>query len=114
MVLTYIHQMWYIIGEDREVKNMMTTNQIIEQINRLNEWEALLEDVKAQAEAIRDTLKAECEERDTEELVAGGYVIRWTSVLSNRFDSTSFKREYKEVYNHYVKQVYSRRFSISC
>ncbi len=93
---------------------MMTTNQIIEQINRLNEWEALLEDVKAQAEAIRDTLKAECEERDTEELVAGGYVIRWTSVLSNRFDSTSFKREYKEVYNHYVKQVYSRRFSISC
>ena len=93
---------------------MMTTNQIIEQINRLNEWEALLEDVKAQTEAIRDTLKAECEERDTEELVAGGYVIRWTSVLSNRFDSTSFKREYKEVYNHYVKQVYSRRFSISC
>lgn len=93
---------------------MMTTTQIIEQINRLNEWEALLEDVKAQTEAIRDSLKMECEERGTEELIAGGYVIRWTSVLSNRFDTTSFKKEYKEVYNHYVKQVCSRRFSISC
>ena len=93
---------------------MMTTNQIIEQINRLNEWEALLEDVKAQTEAIKDSLKMECEERGTEELVAGGYVIRFTSVLSNRFDTVNFKRDYAEVYKAYTKQTYSRRFSISC
>lgn len=106
--------MVYYKCKKKEVKNMMTTNQIIEQIRELNEYEQLLEEVKAAAEAIKDTLKAECEERDTEELVAGGYVIRWTSILSNRFDTVNFKKSYGEIYKAYTKQVYSKRFSVSC
>ena len=50
-------------------------------------WEALAEEAKAEAEALRDEIKAEMLERDTEELAAGRYIVRWTSVLSNRFDS---------------------------
>lgn len=92
----------------------MTNAQIINQIRELNEYEALLEDVKVHVEAIKDTLKAECEERETEELIAGGYVVRWTSVLSNRFDTVNFKKSYGEIYKAYTKQVYSKRFSVSC
>ena len=51
--------------------------------------------------------------RDTEELEAGKYIIRWTSVLSNRFDSTAFKREHGDLYKDYVKQVASKRFSVA-
>ena len=48
-----------------------------------------------------------------EELIAGQYIIRWTSVLSNRFDSTAFKKVMPEIYKAYTKQISSRRFSIS-
>ena len=92
----------------------MTKAEMIEKIEALNEWEALMEEAKAEAEAIRDSLKAEMLERETEELIVGGYIIRWTSVLSNRFDTTGFKKMYGDLYKAFTKQSASRRFSISC
>ena len=91
----------------------MTKAEMIAKIEALNEWEALMEEAKAEADAIRDSLKAEMMERETEELIAGSYIIRWTSVLSNRFDSTAFKRVCPELYKAYTKQTASRRFTIS-
>ena len=64
----------------------MSKNELVAKIEALNEWEAVIEEAKAEAEAIRDSIKAEMMERDTEELAAGKYIVRWTSVLSNRFD----------------------------
>ena len=92
----------------------MSKNELISKIEALNEWEALMEEAKEQAEAIRDSIKQEMLDRDTEELTAGQYIIRWTSVLSNRFDTTNFKKSYGELYKAYTKQTASRRFSISC
>ena len=92
----------------------MTKAEMIAKIEALNEWEALMEEAKAEADAIRDSLKAEMMERETEELIAGSYIIRWTSVLSNRFDTTGFKKMYGELYKAFTKQSASRRFSISC
>ena len=71
------------------------------------------EEAKAEAEAIRDSIKAEMMERDTEELAAGQYIIRWTSVISNRFDTTAFKKVMPDVYKAYTKAISSRRFTIS-
>lgn len=91
----------------------MTKAEIITKIEALNEWEALMEEAKAEAEAIRDALKAEMLDQDTEELEAGQYIIRWTSVTTNRFDSATFKKILPDVYKAYLKQVSSKRFSIS-
>ena len=92
----------------------MTNAQIINQIRELNEYEQLLEEVKAAADAIKDSIKAEMEARDTEELTVGMYTVRYTSCLSNRFDTVNFKRDFAQVYKQYTKQVYSKRFSVSC
>ena len=92
----------------------MSKNELISKIEALNEWEALMEEAKAEAEAIRDSIKAEMLDRDTEELTAGQYIIRSTPVLSNRFDSTAFKKLYGDLYKAFTKQTASRRFSISC
>ena len=91
----------------------MTNTELIQKIEALNEWEAILEEAKAEAEALRDAIKAEMLEQDTEELAAGQYIIRWTSVLSNRFDTTSFKKEHNDLYKEFTKQVSSKRFSIA-
>ena len=91
----------------------MSKNEIEARINALNEWEAIIADAQAEAEAIRDSIKQEMLDRDTEELVAGQYIVRWTSILSNRFDTTSFKKVYGDLYKAFTKQVSSKRFSIS-
>ena len=51
---------------------------------------------------------------DTEELTAGVYIVRFTNVISNRFDSTTFKRLYADLYKDFTKPVSSRRFTVSC
>ena len=92
----------------------MSKHELIAKIEALNEWEALMEEAKAEADALRDSIKQEMVDRETEELVAGSYIIRWTSVLSNRFDTTGFKKVYGDLYKAFTKQTNSRRFSISC
>lgn len=91
----------------------MSQNEMIRKIEELREWEALLEEAQTEIEALRDCIKAQMLEQGTEELQIGAYIVRWTSVLSNRFDSTAFKKEYAELYKTYTKQVASKRFSIA-
>ena len=91
----------------------MSTIEIQSKVEALRELESLIEEAKAEAETIRDEIKAEMLNRDTEELNAGQYIVRWTSVLSNRFDSTAFKKVMPDVYKAYTKTVSSRRFTIS-
>ena len=91
----------------------MSTIEIQAQIESLRALEELIEEAKAEAETLRDSIKQEMLNRDTEELSAGQYIIRWTSVLSQRFDTTAFKKVMPDVYKAYTKQVSSRRFTIS-
>ena len=91
----------------------MSTNEITSKIEELKELEILIEEAKAEVEALRDEIKQEMMNRNTEELEAGQYVVRYTTVLSNRFDTTAFKKLYGELYKAYTKQTTSKRFSIS-
>lgn len=90
----------------------MSNIEITSKIEELRELEALISEAQAEAETIRDELKALMLAQNTEELTAGRYILRYTSVLSNRFDSTAFKKVMPDVYKAYTKQVSSRRFSI--
>ena len=91
----------------------MSTIEITSKIEALKDLESLIEEAKAEAEALRDEIKTEMLNRDTEELEAGQYIVRWTSVLTQRFDTTAFKKVMPDVYRAYTKQVSSRRFSIA-
>ena len=91
----------------------MSTTEITSKIEALKDLESLIEEAKAEAEALRDEIKTEMLNRDTEELEVGQYIVRWTSVLTQRFDTTAFKKVMPEVYKEYTKQVSSRRFSIA-
>lgn len=91
----------------------MSTAELSSKIEALKEWEAVIDEAQAEAEAIRDEIKAEMLKLNTEELQAGAYIVRWTSVLSQRFDTTAFKKVMPKVYKAYIKQVTSRRFTIA-
>ena len=89
----------------------MSKYEIESLIKTMNNYDDL---AKAKADAIRDTLKSEMLRLGAEELTAGAYILRYTSVVSNRFDSATFKRLYADLYKDFTKPVSSRRFSVSC
>jgi predicted phage-related endonuclease len=91
----------------------MSKNELVSKIEKLQEWEQMIEEAKAEAENLRDEIKQEMLRQDTEELEVGAYIIRWTSVLSNRFDTTGFKKAYNDLYKAFTKQTASKRFSIA-
>ena len=91
----------------------MSRNEIAAMIETMNNYDELAAKAKEKAEAIREAIKNEMIERGTEELVAGAYIVRYTNVISNRFDSTTFKRLYADLYKDFTKPVVSRRFSVS-
>lgn len=90
----------------------MSTVDIVSKIEQLKELEALVREAEKEVEALKDEIKAEMYMRNTDEMEAGRYVVRWTSVLTDRFDSKAFKKEMAEVYDRYVRTTESRRFSI--
>lgn len=91
----------------------MSTIELTTKIEALREWENIIAEAQAEVEAIRDLIKAEMMERNTEEMEVGAYIVRWTSILSNRFDTTSFKKAHNDLYKEFTKQTASRRFTIS-
>ena len=97
--------------ENNTINN--TTDTLEAKIESLKELEAFAEEVKQEIDSLKDCIKAEMLAQDTDEMTVGKYIVRWTSVLSNRFDSTAFKREHADMYKQYTKQTASRRFSIA-
>lgn len=92
----------------------MGKNEMIGMIETMNNYDELAAKAKAKADTIRDMLKDEMLRQQTEELTAGAYIVRYTSVISNRFDSTTFKRLYADLYKDFTKPTSSRRFTVSC
>ena len=91
----------------------MSTIEIVSKIESLREWEDLATQAAAEIESLKDELKKYMDSLGVEELEAGTHIIRYTTVLSNRFNSTAFKKDMSGVYKAYVKQTISRRFTVS-
>lgn len=65
----------------------MNTTEITSKIKELRELQALIEEAQAEAETIKDTIKAQM--GDCEELRAGEYKITWKPVESSRIDTAA-------------------------
>ena len=91
----------------------MKNQEIRNTVAELQDLYAAQDVLKAQITEREQAIKEEMESRETEELNLGNVIIRFTNILSNRFDTTAFKKLHKDLYNEFIKQVASRRFSIA-
>jgi len=91
------------------MKNAEIRNTVAE----LQELYAQADILKAEITAREALIKDEMEAREVETLDLGNVIVRFTSILSNRFDTTSFKKQYAELYSMFIKQVASKRFVIA-
>lgn len=91
----------------------MRNSDIRNTVEELQNLYAKADELKAQITAREAMIKEEMDNREIETLDLGNVIIRFTSVLSSRFDTKAFKKDFADVYAMFTKQVSSRRFSIA-
>ena len=91
----------------------MKNTEIRETVSELQDLYANLELIKSAITARENAIKEEMDSREVETLDLGNVIVRFTSVLSNRFDTKAFKQDFADIYALFTKQVASRRFSIA-
>ena len=91
----------------------MTKKALIERVEKLEELKKQIDVLKAQADAVEAEIKNEFTKKNVTTIEVGKFIIRWTPITSNRFDSTNFKKVHPGLYKKFTMQVPSRKFSIS-
>ena len=89
----------------------MSMSEMESKIRELRQLQALIDEATAEAEAIKDALKAHM--GDTEELLAGEYKVTWKTVTSSRLDTTALKKALPDVAERFTKTTTSRRFCVA-
>lgn len=91
----------------------MTNRQLDNRVKKLQALEAQIAELEAQADALRDELKADLTNKGEDEHNTGAFIIRWKEIISNRLDSKALKAALPDVFATYSKQSSSRRFTVS-
>ncbi|MBE6677940.1 MAG: hypothetical protein E7597_04000 [Ruminococcaceae bacterium] len=89
----------------------MSVHEIEMKIRELRSLQALIEEAEQEAEAIKDSIKAQM--GDAEELRAGEYKVTWKVVTSNKLDTAALKKALPDVAERFTKQTSSRRFCVA-
>ena len=91
----------------------MSANEMTAKIRELKELKAMAEELAQEITAIEDSIKAELTARNTDEMMIDVYKVRWTSVTSERLDTTAFKKTLPDIAKQFTKTSTTRRFSIA-
>ena len=89
----------------------MSINELEMKCRELRQLQNLIEEAQAEAETIRDAIKAHM--GDQEAVQAGEYKITWKSVKTVRIDTTALKRAMPDVAQQFTKTTSARRFCVA-
>lgn len=73
----------------------------------------MIEELQAQAEAIKDEIKSVMVDRGVEELEGTGWRATWHNTITNRFDSSAFKKAHADLYTAFCKPTNGTRFTLN-
>ena len=89
----------------------MSINEIEAKAQELRQLQALIEEAQAEAEALKDAIKAAM--GDSESIQAGEYKITWKAVTSSRIDTTALKKALPDVAERFTRETTTRRFCVA-
>ncbi len=81
-----------------------------EEATQLMQVKARIKDLEDRKKGIENLLKSAMGEASTAS--SGGYDITWKNRVSNRFDTTAFKKAEPDLYKQYVKESSTRTFIV--
>ena len=89
----------------------MSINELEAKARELRQLQALIEEAQAEAEALKDAIKAAM--GDSESIQAGEYKITWKPVKSSRIDTAALKKALPDVAERFTKETTVRRFTVA-
>lgn len=89
----------------------MTDRTFDKKVAELVELQEQMDAISKRMEDIKTDIKVEMESRDTDRISTKKYSAVWQSIVSNRFDSSAFKKAYEDLYKLFSKPSESRRFT---
>ena len=89
----------------------MSINEMEAKARELRQLQALIEEAQAEAEALKDAIKAAM--GDSESIQAGEYKITWKAVTSSRIDTTALRKALPDVAERFTKETTTRRFCVA-
>lgn len=89
----------------------MSTHELESKVRELRQLQALIEEAEAEAEAIKDAIKATM--GASEELRAGEYHITWKAVKSTRIDTSALRKALPDVAAAFTRENMTRRFVVA-
>lgn len=91
----------------------MSINEIESKVQELRQLQALIEEAEAEAESIKDAIKASMTAQNIDELRAGEYKITWKAITSSRLDMAALKTALPDVAERFTRTTTSRRFCVA-
>ena len=88
----------------------MSNSEIIATLTELQEYNRIIEEAQAAADALKDKIKAHM--GDLELLIAGQYKVTWKAVTTSRIDGKALAKEHPELAEQYTKTSTTRRFTV--
>lgn len=89
----------------------MTNTELASKLRDYRELQRLIEEAQAEAEAIKDEIKAHM--GSSEELTTGEYKVTYKTVTSSRLDSAALKKAMPELVARFTKTTTTRRFVVA-
>ena len=89
----------------------MSINELEAKARELRQLQALIDEAQAEAEALKDQIKAAI--GDAETVQAGEYKITWKPVKSSRIDTAALKKALPDVAQAFTRETTIRRFCVA-
>ena len=89
----------------------MSISEIESKVRELRQLQALIEEAQAEAENIKDAIKAHM--GDSEELRAGEYKVTWKTVTASRLDTAALRKAIPDVAAAFTRTTTTRRFCVA-
>ena len=89
----------------------MSINEIEGKARELRQLQALIEEAQAEAESIKDAIKAAMGPAET--IQAGEYKITWKEVKSSRLDTAALRKALPDIAEQFTRENTVRRFTVA-
>ena len=89
----------------------MSIHEMEAAARELRQLQALIEEAQAEADALKDRLKAAL--GDAESVQVGEYRITWKAITSSRIDTAALKKALPDVAERFSIRSTTRRFSVT-
>lgn len=91
----------------------MSAHELDTKVNTLRELQSTIDQLQAEAEAIRDSIKAEMVEQGAEVLNGNGWKASWKIVESSRLDGKALKASFPEIAARFTVATRTSRFVLN-